>query len=749
MVAIADVQMQAAAEPTPLRTTSFEGADAHLRTQAEPTVTGADFPLRSVEAVLSLLSSTRSPTHLVGFEFSGTVRTALERKGHVALSVDIRDCDIGGMHAILDIRDVIGLKHWDAVMLFPPCHQQLRHDHDCLRSKIADGRAFWGCLLVVWSIFVGAANADMVIVEQSDTIVVDYLDWASFGVVVTFFRTPMYGDVRDKSVRLFTFNAALPAFAAPQTAAYPQPNRTQFEFANADERDRVRSSWATLPCTALAVASASLVERPSVITLYQVAAHMFAANWFEEHGAVPYGFLSPSAQPPTQHSRLYQKRRGHGDGRNIDAALVTGATTAASLNEVQLALLQPDSFALGVTGNGYLSCSAPDYLSRPPKPPALQQGPAVPIPASIEPGAAHGDSVEIDPEHCVTLTPDLWSVEELAFCTAVLVYISVIAQPLILAHVNGMTVIGMATPVSSRPIFMKLIANLCAAILGCFQIPFMVGEYSPWLRLFTSPIPVLPPPSQVCRTSAQRLKAMAAGATFMWCTLAALRGTASEDLARRAVAAAQMFVHPVSSLPDAPIDGAPSFKFGLTKVTSMMTRPAPEYGADVAARLASLSIAEELLRSSFLAAVEQGSTLLDGWVERISPFDASTCPEGLLQCLPDFDDSRLDRVQLSKVPEPLRTPWVPPPPSQPPPADDEPVCVPSWRAILLPEALARAERWLRQALDDMNSVDEQLRRGVAPDLVQRDRPSPIAIGQTEVQPWAVGRVYDCTRRRSH
>ena len=109
----------------------------------------------------------------MGFEFTGAVREALELEGHIALSVDLRACEVGGIHACLDVRDVVGLRRWERAHLFPPCFRQLRGDDDCLPFKISDGRAFWGCLSVIWCLYVAAA---LVTVEQPDTIVDDFID---------------------------------------------------------------------------------------------------------------------------------------------------------------------------------------------------------------------------------------------------------------------------------------------------------------------------------------------------------------------------------------------------------------------------------------------------------------------------------------------------------------------------------------------------------------------------------------------
>ena len=139
----------------------------------------------------------------------------------------------------------------------------------------------------------------MVIVEQPDTIVVDYLAWDQHGVEVVTFRSPMYGDERDKIVRLFTVNAVLPAFQHTRQAALAQPHRSQFNYTSAEQRDRERSSWRTLPHTAAAVANSSPKLPDAVPSFhYPYLTHLFAQQWYERHGEVPMGYLSPSALPP-------------------------------------------------------------------------------------------------------------------------------------------------------------------------------------------------------------------------------------------------------------------------------------------------------------------------------------------------------------------------------------------------------------------------------------------------------------------
>ena len=70
-------------------------------------------------------------------EVSGSVRRALESRGWVALSADLRrECEVGGMHYQGDVRDIVHLSQWRLVIFFPNCYQQLRADEGCLAAKI-------------------------------------------------------------------------------------------------------------------------------------------------------------------------------------------------------------------------------------------------------------------------------------------------------------------------------------------------------------------------------------------------------------------------------------------------------------------------------------------------------------------------------------------------------------------------------------------------------------------------------------
>ena len=118
-------------------------------------------------------------------------------------------------------------------------------------------------------------------------------------------------------------------------------------------------------------------------------------------------------------------------------------------------------------------------------------------------------------------------------------------------------------------------------------------------------------------------------------------------------------------------------------------------------------------------------------------------PDYLLSHSPNYDDPRLDSVPFPALVAPLVTPWVPLPPRQSLPPEEAPTC-PSAREMYLPAGGQRLDRWLEGQHLDLLDIKAQLERGIPIAEVQRpNRPKPIAIGQSEMQPWARGVVWDC------
>jgi hypothetical protein len=213
-----------------------------------------------------------------------------------------------------------------------------------------------------------------------------------------------------------------------------------------------------------------------------------------------------------------------------------------------------------------------------------------------------------------------------------MLFICVVGQPLIFAHVNGFSIIGFEAPSRlARPACMLLIQRLVDLVVGALCYAFMVGEYKRGARLFTAPIGARPEPAAIVRTPAARRQACAARMGFVWCTLAALQGTAVEDAAARAVLSASAFIGPTAQLVDEPLSSSSSaFSFGATPSRLLVRRPpvAGEPGPPAATALAALLQADRLLASALEASSD---ARLEGWRQRISPLNVDDVPSGLVE----------------------------------------------------------------------------------------------------------------------
>jgi hypothetical protein len=57
---------------------------------------------------------------LVACEFSGIVRDAFRRRGHVAMSCDLLPTERPGPHRVGDVLDILD-QGWDLMIAHPPC----------------------------------------------------------------------------------------------------------------------------------------------------------------------------------------------------------------------------------------------------------------------------------------------------------------------------------------------------------------------------------------------------------------------------------------------------------------------------------------------------------------------------------------------------------------------------------------------------------------------------------------------------
>lgn len=69
---------------------------------------------------------------------------------------------------------------------------------------------------------------------------------------------------------------------------------------------------------------------------------------------------------------------------------------------------------------------------------------------------------------------------------SILLCVSTIIQPLILAHIDGFTITGLQLPSSSRALAMKAVQRLCATLFSGNHVAFLVGQYDERRRVFAT-----------------------------------------------------------------------------------------------------------------------------------------------------------------------------------------------------------------------------------------------------------------------
>lgn len=307
-----------------------------------------------------------------------------------------------------------------------------------------------------------------------------------------------------------------------------------------------------------------------------------------------------------------------------------------------------------------------------------------------------------------------------------------------------MHVLGVCLPPNAgRPAAMKHVQTWVANVVsGIPTFAFLVGEYAGGVRLFAVPVDLAPCEKEICRTARHRQRALGVGATLLWCTLAALSGTPTQDVAARSLLAAQAFINVLADA--ARVGGTGelvSFQTGRVRSTSLIHRPLLDHETSPAAWkvLARAAVSDHALQHMLLTA---SKGMLERWAKVIRPLPVTEIPAHLLANLPDFSDRRLDNVPLPYVLPFHETSWSPLPPMQRTPVG-APVC-PLVRDILSYPATRRIDQWVSALRTDLQGVKRQLQAGISADDIARNfRPKPIAIGQSELRHWARGIVWDC------
>lgn len=101
---------------------------------------------------------------LVACEYSGVVRDAFRKRGHMAMSCDLREDDNGSeWHFQGDVRDALQNILWDMIIAFPPCQHLSAVGARHWATKQADGRQARAIKFVK---MLADAPADKVVIEN-------------------------------------------------------------------------------------------------------------------------------------------------------------------------------------------------------------------------------------------------------------------------------------------------------------------------------------------------------------------------------------------------------------------------------------------------------------------------------------------------------------------------------------------------------------------------------------------------------
>eukprot|EP00965_Chrysotila_dentata_P154960 5120137-Pleurochrysis_carterae.AAC.1 len=111
-------------------------------------------------------------------------------------------------------------------------------------------------------------------------------------------------------------------------------------------------------------------------------------------------------------------------------------------------------------------------------------------------------------------------------------------------------------------------------------------------------------------------------------------------------------------MPDFSAHNTAAFSFGAVRATAL----APHFG--VASAAAHSAAAASALRDARLADALAHAGDFALWTERIQPTEVVDLPSLLLNDLPAFPSAVLSRVPFTRVPQPLRTTFLPRAPPQ-------------------------------------------------------------------------------------
>ena len=322
------------------------------------------------------------------------------------------------------------------------------------------------------------------------------------------------------------------------------------------------------------------------------------------------------------------------------------------------------------------------------------------------------------------------------------------AQPLVYAHTNGYTIIGAEFPqrmIRSACLSMAQVWTKAIAPVG--TLASLVGEGATGERLCAAPIASnsLTP---LCTTRAARLALNANGIEYAWCSLQALQDTALSEIAARAILVMQAFIRPIKMASHLAAYSDATFHSGAAAAQPLQAREQAPFMSAADSEQAAAHTRHDDARLIKELDEHNEDGLINGWADVVSPINIDEVPTALRFSLPSHDDTTLEHLPLARIPPPIHSNWIPLPPQQMTAPDDAPACVHSVWDMLDAEAQAKTQRWLNESHKDLLNVRAKLSQGTAPHAIIRHRPTPIAVGQSELRAWARDRVWDCRKLHS-
>ena len=756
-----------------------------------------------VDQVKELLAAPGAPNILVGYEYSGGLTNALMRRGEVTLTCDERYPEHEGLHYWGDLHDICGLTHWKAAYFVgPPCYQILKGDLRCRDAKLADGRAFWGVKEVWWCITF--AHADSVFVEQPDTIAHDAVDWSTLpDVQVLEARTGQWGDEPDKQMRFTSRNLVLAPPPLPNAKPSPNRHRSQFNYPDADARDRARSSWAAYTNMCAAIAAAPRRHEGAAPLLdFRAITEEIAVHFHQKGYTVPNGYDADGSRPPTWVEDDYRYERGPGHGRCVESVLPRSLKGAAD-DQDELRRRRAERFALEVDGDRALQAvrrARAEHAARTtalrarsvkPSSPEKSDGDGSPPsdgpPTNAAPDSDCGDGMLADLGHDPPVDASYGG------------------EPSeVIRYTNGETTAGAASvSADRRPKEVGRLNTANADRLGVDEVvvvPIDVTDHEPmaYLPIDSNELLVLDSASRgagyigraealvrnmlasaramfgyragtgddgqklvvvateghdgaAVESAAERRqgRSTARGALAVWCTLAMLGGGMQGNMAKLALTSAAHYMGH-GAMTTAVLKGEPRLRAGVGLQAGRTgdhtpVRPAILTDDGVTPRQLIGRTASGLVELQRSLREDDGdhSEYYQGWADSLTPLKIGEVPLDLLD-QPLALQHHLVRQSLFSEPLPVyELPWLERMPAQrfESRAGCQDYAPHTVYDLIDADAQRDVTAWVRRAARDNACLED-----LGPACDRRDKPSAIAIGQDQFHRCAKGYVWDCSRR---